>query len=124
MKHIIFNNPNDPFNVVVITPAYNGIGESRTDEQMIEAIAAQAIELNLSGINDSDGYRIVSSDVLPSDHDCDTVCYLYNAWRLVDGHVVVDIPAARALVDDPSLSNTVNISVLEEALKMQLDVHP
>lgn len=123
MQHIIFNNPNDPFNVVVVTPAYDGIGETRTDEQMIEAVTAQAIELNLSGINDSDGYQIVSSDVLPSDHDCDTGCYLYNAWRLVNGIVVVDIPAARALVGDPSLSDTVSIPVLEEALRMKLDDH-
>jgi hypothetical protein len=121
MDHIIFSNPNQPYNVVVVTPAYGGIGETRTDLELIEALTAQAIGLNLNGINDSDGYRIVDAATLPSDHDCDTGCLLYDAWRLVDGAVVVDLRAARGLLGDASMDRERSIPAIESALRVKLD---
>ena len=118
MQHIIFNNPNSPFNVVVITPAYNAIGESRTPDEIIESMTAQALELNLSGINNSDGYLIVNSDALPSDHDCDTGCYLFNAWELNGSQVSVNVDKARQLLLDIDPSNRAStIKEIEAALK-------
>jgi len=121
VRHIIFSNPEPPHNVVVVTPAYGAPGETRTDDELIVAMTAQAIELNLNGINDSTGYRIVDADTLPSDHDCDTGCPLYDAWRLVDGAVVVNLQAARALLGDGSMDRERSITTIESALREKID---
>ena len=84
---IIYPNPVEPFNVVVVHPAYN--------DRWTEQGALELARLDAHAISDETAE--FELDVLPLDHPCDAECPFFNAWRWDGVAITTDMAVAREI---------------------------
>ena len=93
----LVENHEPPFNVRVGRPAYN---DPSWAEGMSEAdkMTAYIAGNRRTGVYPPGSEVIVVDEtIVPSDHKCNNSCEFFDAWRLKDGKVVVDLERAREI---------------------------
>ena len=102
MKVIIYPNKDAEGNVVVVMPFYRHTTWSEEQAQDKAWTAALLHSSELVWVDDS---------TLPGDHDCNTECLFFNAWRWDGQTVKTDLAAALKI----------NWSVIKHTINRQLD---